>query len=310
MNEPPSRDAKHLVLWALCANISIAISKIVIAAITHSSSILAEAVHSLADTINQLLLLYGMKQSRKLPSLLHPFGYARESYFWSFMVAVLMFTLGGFFAVYQGFNKLLAPHPMEHFGLAYLVLILSMIFEGIAFSKAWRTVAAKRKTNSIYKFLKHSKEPALIVVFLEDLIAEIGLAIALIGVGLTHATGNSTYDAVSTIVIGALLCGMAIFITFEIRSLIVGERASQLDEYKIRKAIRDSESVEEVVKLSTQHLGPDEIMVAMNCKFPDYFNSQEMGEAIDRISANIRAVLPQAKQIFIEPELGQEPDEG
>jgi cation diffusion facilitator family transporter len=246
-----------------------------------------------------------MKQSRKKPTDLHPFGYARESYFWAFMVAVLLFTVGGFFSVYRGFQKFLNPgESIEAWGLAYFVLGISMVFEAFAFFKALNLIQKKRKNMSLYLFLKHCKEPELLVVFLEDLLAEIGLFIALIGVGLSHITGSPLYDALATIVIGVLLCSMAVFLTLEVRSLLLGERASQLDEYKIRRAIRETNTVEEILTLSTQHLGPEEIMVAMNCRFPDYYNSHEIAAAIDLIDRKIRDCLPHAKQIFIEPELG------
>lgn len=304
MEEPPARHVhKPLVLLALTANLAIAVSKFVISFMTNSSSILAEAVHSAADSINQLLLLYGMKSSHRKPSLLHPFGYARESYFWAFMVAVSIFTLGGFLAFYRGMQKLLHPDLMTNFYLAYLVLILAAVFEAVPLMRAMHVVREQKKAKNFYQFLKNCKQPELIVVFLEDLMAEAGLAIAFVGVGLTHLTGSSFYDAVASLIIGVLLGGMAIFLTFEIRSLIVGERASQLDEYKIRRAIRETNAVEEIIKLSTQHLGPDEIMVAMNCKFPDYFNSQEIAEAIQKITENIQATVPNAKQIYIEPEI-------
>lgn len=306
MDDIPTRDTKKLVLWALAANLMVASCKLSIALITRSTAIFAEGVHSIADSINQVLLLYGMKQSRKEPTDLHPFGYARESYFWSFMVAVFLFTLGGFFSIYQGIQKITYPTDMGHWHLAYIVLALSAFFEGLALRKAFKMVQEKRKNQSLYSFIKGSKEPELIIVFLEDLASEIGIFIAFIGVGLSHLTGKTYFDGMATIMIGVLLGCMAMFLTLEVRSLMMGEKASQLDEYKIRRAIRDTNTVEEVIKLSTQHLGPDEIMVAMNCRFPDYYNSQEIAEAIDAIGERIRKRVPHARQIFIEPELARE----
>ena len=307
MDESPARDTKSLVFWALSANVLVAASKLVISFITNSSSVLAESVHSLVDSLNQFMLLYGMKRSRKEPTVMHPFGYARESYFWAFMVAVMLFTLGGFFSVYKGVQKLTTPGAqIEQWLLAYAVLGISAIFEGMSFHKALQVVRKKRKTLSTFTFLKRCKEPELIVVFLEDLMAQIGIGIALVGVGLSHFTGSHIYDAMATIAIGLLLGCMAVFLTLEVRSLMVGEKASQLDEYKIRRAIRESNTVEEIIKLSTQHLGPEEIMVAMSCKFPDYYNYQEIAEAIDNIGDRIRQLVPHAKQIFIEPELAKD----
>lgn len=307
MDEPPPREIKNLVFFALSANLLVAISKLVISMITHSSSLLAETVHSIVDTLNQLLLLYGIKQSRKKPTDLHPFGYARESYFWAFMVAVLLFTLGGSFSLYKGYQKLFyGAVPIEQWHLAYLVLLISAMFESFPFYKALQAVRSKRKNLSTYQFLKRCKEPELLVVFLEDSAALVGISIALVGVGLSQWTGSPIYDAVATLAIGILLGCMAVFLTLEVRSLLMGEKASQLDEYKIRRAIRETNTVEEIVRLSTQHLGPEEIMVAMNCKFPDYYNSQEIAYAIDVIGDRIRKVVPHAKQIFIEPELARE----
>ncbi len=301
MDDPPPEAHKIAVFWALASNILVFVCKFAIALVTGSSVLFAEGVHSLADSLNQVLLLYGLKRSRKKPTTLHPFGYGRESYFWAFMVAVLIFTLGGFFSILQGVDKIFHPTPMHEWRLAYAVLALSAFFEGLSLLKAWRIVNGKRKDKTIYQFLKNSKEPSLIVVFLEDLVAEFGILIAFIGIGLSHVTNSSLPDAIATVAIGVLLGCIAIFLTAEVRSLLVGERASQLDEYKIRRAVDQTAMVERLTKLSTQHLGPDEILVTMNCRFPEYYNATEIARAIDVIAERIQAAVPHAKQIFIKP---------
>ena len=289
---------------ALIANMGIAIAKFVGYVFTGSSSMLAEAIHSVADTVNQGLLLLGGHMSRKDATPQHPFGYGRERYFWAFVVSLILFTLGGLFAVYEGVKKLgEGGHAIENVEWAIAILLLGMLLEGYSFRTAVKESVPLKGRSSWWEFIRHSRNPELPVVLLEDLGALIGLMLALAGVGLSAVTGNSRWDAYGTIAIGVLLIVIAIVLVNEMKSLlIIGESAREPMRRLIVDAIERTDHVERVLHMRTQHIGPEELLVAAKVEFDQRLSSEVLTEVIDRAEANVREVAPIARLIYIEPD--------
>src|SRR4029453_1089628 len=293
--------SKTVVVVALLGNLAIAVLKLIVAFLTRSSAMMAESIHSFADTGNQILLLLGMKLSQKEATLLHPLGFGRESYFWSFMVAIFLFTLGSAFSIYEGVHKILHPEPIQNALWAYLVLGGALLIESISFYVATKAILKKKGKRSLVKFLRWSKEPELVVVFVEDLGAEMGLLLALLGVWGSVEWGLLWLDGAASLAIGIILGLIAYFLATEIKSLLLGESANQKDEYLILQALRRTGLVKEVPHLITQQLGPNEIMVVMDCVFPEYLGGRELPEAIQKIEVEIRKAVPNVKRIYMEP---------
>jgi cation diffusion facilitator family transporter len=300
-----------VILMAMSANLGIAIAKFVAYVFTSSSSMLAESIHSVADTSNQVLLLLGSRRARKHATAEHPFGYGRERYFWSFVVALVLFTLGGLFAIYQGWHKLGDEgHGVSNAGWAIGVLVLGILFEGTAFRTAVKESRPLKGTSSWWQFIRHSRSPELPVVLLEDFGALIGLTLALAGVSAAAATGDSRWDAYATIAIGVLLVIIAAVLVFEMKSLLIGESASAPMRTKIIEAIEGTEGMSRVLDLRTQHVGPDQLLVAAEVELETKLGADEVAAAIDCAEASIREAVPIAKMIYIEPEIPDENDQG
>jgi cation diffusion facilitator family transporter len=292
--------SRRAIAAAFLANLGIAIAKFAAFVVTGAASMLAESIHSVADTGNQGLLFLGGHRARRAPSDTHPFGYGRERYFWAFVVAIVLFSLGSLFAIYEGIQKLLDPHELESPAWAFAVLGVAIVLESFSMRTAAREAGKVRGNRSWWGFIRTSKSPELPVVLLEDLGALVGLVFALIGVSLTVATGNETFDAVGSIGIGALLGVIATILAIEMKSLLIGEAASPEDEAAIREAIGRGPEVGQIIHLRTEHLGPDDLLVAAKIELRAPMAAT--GDAIDEVESRIRAGVPHARVIYLEPD--------
>ncbi|HKP64074.1 MAG TPA: cation diffusion facilitator family transporter [Polyangiales bacterium] len=294
--------SKKAVVAALSANLGIAVSKFVGFALTGAASMLAEAVHSVADCGNQALLLFGSARAARRPSDAHPFGYGRERYFWSFVVAIVIFVLGGAFAMYEGIEKLFHPHDLESPWIAVGILSVGVVLEAWSFMTAIKEANALRGDTSWPAFIRHTKAAELPVILLEDLGALLGLAFALCGVGLAVLTGEPRFDAVGSVAIGLLLISIAYVLAKEMRSLLIGEAASDEMIALIRRELTDHGKLE-LIHMRTTHLGPDELLVAAKLAFPPTLAFREVAEQIDAAEARVRIHVPIARLIYIEPDV-------
>jgi cation diffusion facilitator family transporter len=297
------------IIAALLANVGIALVKLLAWAVSGASSMLAEAVHSLADSGNQLLLLIGGRASRKRADSKHPFGYGRERFVYAFVVSIILFSVGGVFALYEGFEKLAHPHPLEAWWLPVGVLIAAVGLESFSLRTAIRESNPLRGSASWIEFVRHAKAPELPVVLLEDVAALIGLVFALLGVGLTALTGNPVFDSLGTLAIGALLITVAVILALETKSLLVGEGATVEDVAAIEAAIVAGGEAEGIIHMKTLYLGPDELMVGAKLAFAAETRFAEVAQAIDAIESRVRASVPAARVIYIEPDVARlDPD--
>jgi cation diffusion facilitator family transporter len=292
------------VLAALLANAGIALAKFVGFLLTGSGSMLAESVHSVADTGNQGLLLLGGKKARRAPTEEHPFGYGRERYFWAFVVAIMLFSVGGMFAIYEGIEKLRHPHELESVGIAVGILVLALIFEGLSLRTAvGEAKEVKDPQTSWWSFIRRSKNAELPVVLLEDTAAEIGLAVALVAVSVAELTGEPRWDAMGTLVIGVLLIVIAVVLAVEMKGLLIGESASRADVQKIAAAIEVEPSVRRLIHMRTEHIGPEELLIGAKIELIPDLSVVEAAEAVDRIEASVRRAVPAARMMYLEPDV-------
>ena len=304
--------SKKVIYLALGANAGIAIAKFVAFFLTASASLLAEAIHSVADTSNQILLLWGMKKAAKPPDDRHQFGYKMESYFWSFIVAMLLFTLGGLFAIYEGVHKmaeldaLLAAggtYEMNHPEVAIGVLSLGILLEGYSWWAATKEVNRLRGDVGLLKYIEGSKSTELIVIWMEDSGALIGLLLAMSGVGLVLVTGNPYWDAYMTFAIGVLLVLIAFFVARETKSLLLGEAASPESQETIRRLVGETEGVVRLMNMRTMHLGEDEFLVTLKIQWEDALTIAEVSARTNELEKRIRATDPRARYVFVEADM-------
>lgn len=294
--------SRRAIAAAFLANLGIALAKFAGFAVTGAASLLAEAIHSVADTGNQALLVLGGRRARRHPTSEHPFGFGRERYFWAFIVALMLFSLGGLFAVIEGIDKIVNPHALESFPIALAVLGVAIVLESFSFRTAMTQAAAGRGNTSWWQYIRRSKSPELPVVLLEDTGALLGLGLALVGVTAAEITGSSRWDALGSIGIGILLGVIAIVLATEMKSLLIGESASSHVERAIRSAMVDGSDVQRVIHLRTMHLGPDELLVAAKLEI-DAPSVPDLARAIDAAEARVRAAVPIARVIYIEPDV-------
>ncbi|GAA0597609.1 cation diffusion facilitator family transporter [Kutzneria viridogrisea] len=290
------------IVAALGANAGIALAKFVGFAVTGASSMLAEAVHSVADTANQGLLLLGRKTSQRAADREHPFGYGRDRYFYSFVVALLLFTLGALFALYEGIHKVEAPEPLHAPLVAVIILVVAVALEGYSFRTAIAESRELKGEATWWQFIRQARVPELPVVLLEDTGALIGLLLALAGVGLSLVTGNPMWDGVATIAIGVLLGVIAIVLIIEMKSLLIGEGATP-QELDTIVAELEAGKVDRVIHIRTQYLGPDELLVAAKVALVGAPTIAEVAQAIDDAELRVRAKVPSARLIYLEPDL-------
>ena len=296
--------SRRAVLAALGANLGIAIAKFVGFALTGAASMLAEAVHSVADTSNQGLLLLGGARAKRRPTETHPFGHGRERYFWAFVVALVLFSLGGAFAMFEGIEKIRHPHELESVTVAVVILLVAMAMEGFSFRTAVKeSRPGKEEAGSWWRFVRTAKVPELPVVLLEDAGALIGLTFALTGVVLTQVTDNPRFDALGSMGIGVLLGVIAVVLVIEMKSLLIGEAATPSEVEAIRGAIEGEGTVNRLIHMRTQHLGPDQLLVAAKVEFDRQLGFEDLTDAINAVEARIRDVVPAARMIYVEPDI-------
>jgi cation diffusion facilitator family transporter len=291
------------IIQSLVVNFIIAVAKGVGALISGSGSMLAETLHSLADCGNQLLLLMGVKKSRRAPTPSHPLGYGRALYFWSFMVALLLFTGGGMFSIYEAIHKLRHPEPVGEMTLALAILGLSLALESWATYKNVVEINIRRKGRPLLRFLRESKDSDLVVVFGENSAAVLGLALALIAVGLAAMTGDGTWDAYGSLCIGLVLIGVAVFLAIEVKSLIIGEAADPEITAAVGLTISEDPRITKLLRLITIQQGPGEVVAVMKLGFVPTLNVEELSAAINDFEARLRARNPEVRWCFVEPDM-------
>ncbi|MDP9846460.1 cation diffusion facilitator family transporter [Streptosporangium lutulentum] len=291
------------IIAALAANVAIAVAKFVAFLITTSSSMLAESIHSLADSGNQVLLLVGGKRAARQRTPEHPFGYGRERYFYAFVVAVVLFTIGSLFSLYEGWHKISDPHPVKTPVVAFGVLIFAIIAESFSFRTAIKESNLVRGDQSWVQFIRRSKSPELPVIVLEDLGALVGLILALFGVTMAVITGDGIWDGVGTIGIGVLLAIIAVILAIETKSLLIGEGAGMEIERQILGALESTPEVGRVIHMRTLHLGPEEILVAAKIAVKHDDTAGEVARGINEAERRIREAVPMARVIYLEPDL-------
>lgn len=294
------------ILAALTANLGIAVSKFVAFAFTGSSSMLTEAVHSVADSGNQILLLIGGKKSKRKADERHQFGYGRRRYVYAFVVSIVLFLVGGVFSLYEGLHKWQHPEAMEDAWIAFVVLGIAIVLEGFSFRTAWRESSHARGSKSLWRYLREVRQPELPVVLLEDLGALLGLVFALFGVSMSVVTGDGRWDAVGAMAVGSLLLVIAIFLAMETSAMLIGESALPDEEAAIRAALESSPLVVRVIHLRTLHVGPDEILVAAKIAIAKTATGADIAEGIDSAEVALRTAVPTATYVFLEPDIDRE----
>jgi cation diffusion facilitator family transporter len=301
--------SRRAIIAAFLANLGIALSKFAAFALTGAASMLAEAIHSLADTGNQGLLMLGGKRSLRPADEVHPFGYGTLRYFWAFVVALVLFSVGGLFAIFEGVEKLLNPHGLEDPRIAIGVLLVSVALESFSLRTALRESREERRGKSIFQFVRRTKIPELAVVVLEDIGALIGLTFALIGVTLASVLDEARWDAAGSLAIGVLLVIIAIVLAIEMASLLVGEAAAPEVVEQIRAILGAHDDVVRVIALRTQHVGPDDIMVNTKLEFEPTLTVARLADVVNELEVEVRAAEPKAHTIFIEPDVFRPEDQ-
>ena len=294
-------DSLKSVLFALFANTSIAIAKGIAAYFTKSGAMLAEAIHSVADAGNQLLLILGLRQTRKIPTDDHPLGFGKSIYFWSFLVAVILFSVGGMFSIYEGVHKLQHPEPLSFPWIAIGVLLFAIVAESISLWGCMREVNKERYGRNILQWFRQSRSSALIVVFGEDIAALLGLVFALLAIVATFVTGNPLWDALGTISIGVLLIVVAVFVAIEVKDLLIGQSVEPRTLDQMKAFLAERSEIAQVYNLLTMQFGPD-AMVAVKARMVPTGSENGMIKAINRVESEFRAAFPMTAWLFFEPD--------
>ena len=294
--------SKKAIYAALVGNLLIAATKFVAAAVTGSSAMLSEGIHSVVDTGNQILLLYGLRQAKQPADERHPFGHGKEIYFWSFVVAILIFAVGAGVSVYEGVQRLLSPHPIENVAFNYAVLGLALLFEGGSWYFALTEFSKAKGKWGYIEAVQRGKDPSLFVVLFEDSAAMLGLLVAFLGVLLSQLTGALYFDGLASLIIGGILGGTAIWLAYETKGLLIGESASQPVVAGIRALVTDLPQVSYVNELLTMHMGPDFILVNIAVDFIDDASAQEIEQTIAALDRRIKETYPNVKRVFVEAE--------
>ena len=298
--------SRKAIIAAFFANMGIAVAKFIGFLLTGSAGLLAETGHSIADTGNQGLLMFGAKRGSRPADRAHPFGYGPERYFWSFVVALVLFSMGGLFALYEGIKKVSNPHEVDSAFIAYGILGISIALETFSLRTAVKEANHVRGERSWWNFIRSAKAPELPVVLLEDVGAEIGLLFALAGLSMAEITGDGRWDAVGSIAIGVLLVTIAIILAVEMKGLLIGEAASDTDLTAIYASLAGSDQVNGIIHLRTMHLGPDELLVAAKLEFDPALDVAQLAVAIDGAEARLREAVPIVGLIYIEPDIRRE----
>ena len=295
-------DSLKSILFALFANSAIAVAKGVAAAITGSGAMLAEAIHSVADSGNQLLLILGLRQTKKAPTDDHPLGFGKSIYFWSFLVAVILFSVGGMFSLYEGVHKLLHPTPLSYPWIAIGVLAFAIVAESISLWGCLREVNKERYGRSIFQWFRNSRSSALLVVFGEDIAALLGLVFALTAIIATYLTGNPMWDAIGTISIGVLLIVVAFFVAVEVKDLLIGQSIEPTELEKMKRFLDQTPEVDKVYNLITMQFGPD-AMVAVKARMAPTGSEVDLIAAINKVESAFRSEFTSVSWLFFEPDI-------
>ena len=295
--------SRKAIVAAFLANLGIAVAKFVGFLITGSAGLLAESGHSVADTGNQGLLLLGSKRSQRSATGEHPFGFGRERYFWAFVVALVLFSMGGLFAIYEGVRKIQHPEPTDNPIVAYAILGLAVGLESFSLRTAMKEAGHLRRGRTWWQFIRTAKQPELPIVLLEDVGAEIGLLFALAGLTLAEITGNARWDAVGSLAIGLLLVIIAGILAVEMKGLLIGEAADPEQVDAVHRAMVSADAVRRVIHLRTEHIGPDDLLVAAKLEFEPTLTFVELADLIDEVERRVRAAVPGARVIYIEPDV-------
>ena len=297
-----SSGSKKVIYAALVGNAAIAITKFIAAAVTGSSAMLAEAFHSVVDTSNQFLLLWGIKRASRPADERFPLGHGREVYFWSFMVAILIFAVGAGVSFYEGIKHLLDPHPVERAAVNYVVLAIAAVFEGGAWWFAWRTFRASKGDRGYFEAVRRGKDPTLFIVLLEDSAALLGLTVAFIGIALGQVSGNPYFDGAASVLIGLILCVVACWLAWETKGLLIGEAADPEVQRRIREIVSSHSGIRRINEVITMHMGPQDVLVTMSIDFTDDLSSNAVEAAAADLNREIKHSLPQVRRVFIEAE--------
>lgn len=295
------------IVAALGANLGIAAAKFVAFGFTGSSSMASEGVHSLADSGNQLLLLLGGRRARRVADEEHPFGYGRSRYVYAFIVSIVLFSLGGLFAVYEGIHKIRHPSELSSAAVAVAVLLIALLLESFSLRTAVKEALPDKGDRSWSQFVRHAKAPELPVVLLEDTGALLGLVVALLGVTMAVATGDARWDGLGSLAIGLLLVCIAVFLAVEMNSLLIGEAATRSDVAAIRTALEGGDDIARIIHLKTLHLGPEELLVAAKIAVAHDDTAAAVARAIDAAEQRVRAAVPIARVIYLEPDIDRTP---
>jgi cation diffusion facilitator family transporter len=295
-------DSTRAILFALGANFAIAVAKGIAAFVTGSSAMLAETVHSLADCGNQLLLLLGMRQARRPASPEYPLGYGKAIYFWSFLVAVMLFTVGGMFSLYEGVHKLQSPEPLKMWWWAAGVLVFGIVAEAVSMRACLQEVNKSRGDRSLWRWFRESRQAELVVIFGEDLAALFGLVFALFAVMATVVTGNPVWDAVGTIMIGVLLIVVAVFVAIEVKAMLIGQSIDPARQAEIRRFLEDRPEIGHVISLITLQLGND-AMVSVQAEMHEEQSAKALAAQINAVERALKAQFPEVKWSFFEPDV-------
>lgn len=291
------------MLAALAANTGIAIAKFAAAIVSGSAAMLAESLHSVADTGNQALLLLGMKRAKAPPDEEHPFGHGKARFFWGLLVAISLFTVGGGFSIWQGVEGLIHGHELPDAKIAFVVIALAICFEGYAWHTAYKQLDETRRGRGIVGALRNSKDPEVLTVLAEDTAAISGLLVAALGIGLAELTGNAAFDAAASVGIGLILLVVAFLLGRENAKLLIGEGVDPQVREAIERAVREVDGVEGLIELLTMHLSPEEVLVTADVRFADDLSTEEIARTIDRVEEAIREIAPEATRIYVEPEI-------
>jgi cation diffusion facilitator family transporter len=291
-----------VIIAALIGNSLISITKFTAAFMTGSSAMLSEGIHSLVDTGNQILLLHGLKQAKKPADEHFPFGHGKEIYFWSFIVAILIFALGGGISIYEGIQHMRHPEPITNPMINYVVLGLAMLFEGAAWLFAFREFSRVKGKHGYIEAVQRAKDPSIFVILFEDSAAMLGLLVAFCGIALTQWTGYLYFDGAASIIIGLILIGTAIWLAYETKGLLIGESANRHIIDGIRSMLKAHTSTEHVNEVLTMHMGPDFVLANISVDFQDELTADEIEIAVAEMDMRIKKKYPQIKRIFIEAE--------
>jgi cation diffusion facilitator family transporter len=295
-------ESKPVIIAALAGNCLIALTKFVAAAITGSSAMFSEGIHSLVDTGNQGLLLFGLRQAKKPPDEEFPFGHGKEIYFWGFIVAILIFAVGAGLSIYEGVRNILHPHPIENFAVNYIVLGFAMVFEGIAWGIALRAFRKAKGSLGTIEAIQVGKDPTMFIVLMEDSAAMAGLLVAAAGLLAVQFTGIAVFDGFASVLIGFILAATAAWLAYETKGLLIGESANRPVVRGIRRIVAAHDQVEHANEILTMHMGPEYILANISVDFRDSITAPEIEAAISEIEGRIKETFPAVRRVFIEAE--------